>query len=340
MNPDVSEQARANGERRRRMEDWLNFLQNYCNAVQQCWVDGRWERLQPLGAVPDAGARQRELWMREQEQYLDRGAEITAVQGDVVPLYWLESNGRVQVEFAWHVRQLYRLHGTDLVKETRRQQRMAVIRQGTGWKLDWIEPSPDGEMNTAVLNDSDAWLEMNETEEGEPLPSLVHGSKGYRADQAVAYAEQYWNSANPAFPHFTDDCTNFISQCLYAGGIPMLFSREKGRGWWMRPGKSASWSYSWAVAHSLYLLLKSGGPPMRAVQKRSPEQLVPGDVICYDFDGDGRFQHTTIVVAKDANHMPLVNAHTTNSRMRYWNYRDSTAYTPNIRYAFFHIQGM
>ena len=69
----------------------------------------------------------------------------------------------------------------------------------------------------------------------------------------------------------------------------------------------------------------------------SPEDLMIGDVICYDFDGDGRFQHTTIVVAKDENNMPLVNAQTANSRMRYWAYEDSTAWTPNIKYKFFHI---
>lgn len=62
-----------------------------------------------------------------------------------------------------------------------------------------------------------------------------------------------------------------------------------------------------------------------------------GDVICYDFEGDGRWNHTTIVVAKDADGMPLVNANTYNSRMRYWAYEDSTAYTPNMKYAFFHI---
>lgn len=62
-----------------------------------------------------------------------------------------------------------------------------------------------------------------------------------------------------------------------------------------------------------------------------------GDVICYDFEGDGRWNHTTIVVAKDADGMPLVNANTYNSRMRYWAYEDSTAYTPNMKYTFFHI---
>ena len=68
-----------------------------------------------------------------------------------------------------------------------------------------------------------------------------------------------------------------------------------------------------------------------------PEELTIGDVICYDFNGDGRWQHNTIVVHKDYYGMPLVNAHTTNSRNRYWDYRNSTAYTPNIQYAFFHI---
>lgn len=165
---------------------------------------------------------------------------------------------------------------------------------------------------------------------------MIQGPYGYNRAKAVAYAEAYWNTRNPAFPRFTDDCTNFISQCLYAGGIPMIYTGNRGSGWWVRGG---NWSYSWAVAHSLYLLLRSGKAPFFAVQVASPSQLELGDVICYDFDGDGRFQHNTIVVTKDAQGMPLVNAHTTDSRHRYWEYTDSTAYTPRIRYAFFHIYG-
>ena len=70
---------------------------------------------------------------------------------------------------------------------------------------------------------------------------------------------------------------------------------------------------------------------------KDPLYLMLGDIICYDFEGDGRFNHNTIVTGKDEYGNPLVNAHTTNSRMRYWNYEDSTAYTPNIQYKFFHI---
>lgn len=48
-----------------------------------------------------------------------------------------------------------------------------------------------------------------------------------------------------------------------------------------------------------------------------------GDVICYDWEGDGRFNHNTIVTAYDADGQPLVNAHTQNSLHRRWEYRDS-----------------
>jgi len=107
-------------------------------------------------------------------------------------------------------------------------------------------------------------------------------------------------------------------------------------GWWI---KGQNYSYSWAVANSLRLFLDNSKSGLGAKLVSRPELLLPGDVICYDFQGDGRFDHNTIVVAKDANGMPLVNAHTYNSRMRYWAYTDSTAYTPNIKYKFYSILG-
>ncbi|RAK14972.1 putative amidase-like protein [Anoxybacillus vitaminiphilus] len=160
--------------------------------------------------------------------------------------------------------------------------------------------------------------------------------EGYQYDRfaAVRYAETWWNSYNLAFKKFPVDCTNFVSQCLYAGGIPMSGYPNRAKGWWM---KNHNWSYSWTVAHSFRWYLSGTHSGLKAMEVSSPEQLMPGDVICYDFQGDGRFDHTTIVVAKDRQGMPLVNAHTTNSRMRYWSYEDSTAYTPNIQYKFFHI---
>ncbi|MBN8192692.1 amidase domain-containing protein [Bacillus sp. NTK074B] len=162
------------------------------------------------------------------------------------------------------------------------------------------------------------------------------GRVTYRYDRlsAVQYAERWWNSYNPAYKKFENDCTNYISQCLHAGDAPMRGYPTQGKGWWMR---NQSWSYSWTVANSLRWYIPNSTIGLRGRLVEDPKELKLGDVICYDFEGDGRFDHTTIVTGKDAAGEPLVNAHTFNSRMRYWKYEDSTAYTPNMKYRFFTI---
>lgn len=156
----------------------------------------------------------------------------------------------------------------------------------------------------------------------------------YDRHKAVQYAERWWNSYNPAYRAFDVDCTNYVSQCLRAGGAPMWGAPERERGWWYQGDQ---WSLSWAVAHSLRWYLSGSTKGLQGTEVQTPEELYPGDIICYDFQGDGRWDHNTIVVAKDVYDMPLVNAHTDNSRYRYWSYEDSTAWTPEIKYKFFRI---
>lgn len=167
----------------------------------------------------------------------------------------------------------------------------------------------------------------------DPTPPDERLAYTYDRLKAVQYAERWWNEFNPAYKKFDDDCTNFISQCLHAGGIPMWGTGNKSKGWWM---KGNSWSYTWTVAHSLMLMLENRRG-VRTKKVSSPRELQAGDIICYDFQGNGRYDHNTIVTEKDRDGMPLVNAHTTNSRRRYWAYEDSTAYTPNIQYKFYVI---
>lgn len=152
--------------------------------------------------------------------------------------------------------------------------------------------------------------------------------------KAIQYAERYWSNYNSAYKSFGDDCTNFISQCLHAGGAPMWGQSNRSKGWWY---SGESWSWSWTVANALSLLLQNSKVGVRALQVSSPQELMLGDIICYDFEGDGRINHNTIVTAKDTYEMPLVNAHTYDSRMRYWSYEDSNKYTPQIQYRFYHI---
>ncbi|SDK48111.1 amidase domain-containing protein [Sediminibacillus albus] len=156
----------------------------------------------------------------------------------------------------------------------------------------------------------------------------------YDRRAAVQYAERWWNEYNPNYKEFAVDCTNYISQCLAAGGAPMRGMPNKGEGWWYQ---GDSWSYSWAVAHSLRWYLSGSTQGLKGREMEKASDLSPGDVICYDFQGDGRWDHNTIVVTKDLQGEPLVNAHTDNSRHRYWSYEDSMAWTENCKYKFFRI---
>ncbi|MDW0108558.1 amidase domain-containing protein [Sporosarcina aquimarina] len=155
----------------------------------------------------------------------------------------------------------------------------------------------------------------------------------YDREAAVWYANKWWDGRNPQYPSFDVDCTNYISQCLRAGGAPMHGGPARDRGWWIT---DSNWSFSWSVAHSLRWYLAGSTRGLTAVQVGSAEELGLGDVIAYDFQGDGRFDHTTIVTAKDGA-SPLVNAHTYDALKRSWDYKDSYAYRPEAKYVFFRI---
>lgn len=50
----------------------------------------------------------------------------------------------------------------------------------------------------------------------------VGGNYPYSASKALEYAEKWYNGRNPEFSYdkMGSDCANFVSQCLYAGGMP------------------------------------------------------------------------------------------------------------------------
>ncbi|MFS1514367.1 amidase domain-containing protein [Chengkuizengella sp. SCS-71B] len=158
----------------------------------------------------------------------------------------------------------------------------------------------------------------------------------YERSKVKEYADVWWENPNPDFRSFNDDCTNFVSQCIYAGGASMNYTRNRALGWWYNSGQDG-WSFSWTVSQCLknYLLTNLNG--LRAETVENPKQLQIGDVIFYDWDGDSKFQHSAIVTDKDENGMPLVNARTVNSKHRYWDYKDSYAWSEKTKYSFCHI---
>lgn len=248
---------------------------------------------------------------------------IKAKAKAVIDYVQVEDDGTACIRYIIHFEYLYKEQDDSLYMEEQIEERVAFVYDQILIKDQEVIKKPAG------FSEGQSIIDYSQ-EEREAF------GRAFQYDRlgAVQYAEKYWNKRNPAYKNFSDNCTNFISQCLRAGGAPMRGHPNRGSGWWM---KQSSWSYSWTVAHSMKMYLTNSKAGLRAVRVKSADELVPGDVICYDFEGDGRFNHTTIVVAKDKGNMPLVNAQSYDSRMRYWSYEDSTAYTPSIRYAFFHI---
>jgi hypothetical protein len=231
-------------------------------------------------------------------------------------------------------------------------EKVRLVRTRAGWKVRSSEPcSREKQSNRPdplPLVYGGEWDDRTESSPSVPYLNPILYSSGpaasirtiaYDRAKARAYADQWWNSANPKYIHFEVDCSSYVSQCVHAGEIPMNYTGCRESGWWYHGRKQGRewWSYSWAVAHSLQRYLSTSRTGLRAQVVDSPGELQIGDVISYDWDGTGRYGHSTVVTAKAADGLPLVNAHTVNSYHRYWDYRDSYAWTPKTRYCFLHI---
>lgn len=260
-------------------------------------------------------------WTRKKKLCKERNIEIVRIQGDGKIFQHVRYDNQSQYHYLFHVSFLMK-QGERFHLEEQVSTYQFCLENGKISNHKEMEYSPPFEQKSSITPDG----------------IREHSERRFTYDRraAVQYAEHWWNSYNPDFRVFDVDCTNYISQCLLAGGAPMRGAPVRERGWWYQ-NQNNNWSFSWAVAHSLRWYLSGSTQGLQGKEVESAEALLPGDVICYDFEGNGRWDHNTIVVAKDASGMPLVNAHTDNSRYRYWSYEDSTAWTPNIQYKFFRI---
>ena len=142
--------------------------------------------------------------------------------------------------------------------------------------------------------------------------------KPYDRDAAVRYAHRWAFSRNPAFYDFSElggDCTNFVSQCIYAGSGVMNFTPTYGWYYINAQNRAPAWT---GVQYLHNFLLRSNdsiGP--RAVLA-DLEDMRPGDVIQLSFQGT-EYQHTALVVAALGLKLPntvLVAAHSMDTDYR------------------------
>lgn len=121
--------------------------------------------------------------------------------------------------------------------------------------------------------------------------------KAYKRDAAVAYARQWAMKRNPKYYNYDGiggDCTNFASQCLYAGSGVM--NDKPTFGWYYISANNHS--PSWTGVPYLYNFLtgKTGVGPVG--QEVSMDAVQPGDISQFA-DSSARFTHTQVIVRKE-----------------------------------------
>lgn len=140
---------------------------------------------------------------------------------------------------------------------------------------------------------------------------------------AAQYAYQYSLSNNSSYYTFDNDCTNFASQALHAGGIPMRNENgaTKRPNWWIQSGSGGQFLYAvpWVNAEEFFMLIR-GSDTIDGKIETNVKNLDLGDIISYDKYNDGDKNHTAIVTGYDSSGYPLVCYHTTNRRNVAWNY--------------------
>ena len=123
--------------------------------------------------------------------------------------------------------------------------------------------------------------------------------KAYRRENAANYAKKFAFAQNPLFGDFKElggNCTNFVSQCIFAGCCEMNYTPTFGWYYISLNERSASWTgvdffYNFMTENT------GVGPFGR---EASADEVEIGDVVQLGNNTDG-FYHTLIIVGFEGN---------------------------------------
>ena len=135
------------------------------------------------------------------------------------------------------------------------------------------------------------------------------GVEGYSPLAAVQWAKDHWNDTTSVlfgrgyWERGTGDCANFVSQCLYMGGLNM-------NSYWNSNGYKAHYSTtsdgSFIRAQQLYDYVCSIGG--ESIKNPSASQIEVGDLLFYRKSNGSRINHSAIVI-DIVNNTPKIAYH-------------------------------
>ncbi len=137
--------------------------------------------------------------------------------------------------------------------------------------------------------------------------------KEYNRARAVEYAKTWAFSRNPLFIDFTGrggDCTNFVSQSIYAGSCQMNFTMDFGWYFITSENRAPAWTsveyfYDF-ITGAPNFISRNGGIGPYGIEVGA-EGVVEGDVVQLA-DSSGDFYHTLLITGF-RNGQTLVTAH-------------------------------
>lgn len=150
--------------------------------------------------------------------------------------------------------------------------------------------------------------------------------KEYNRLKATEYAQKWALNANPEYYHFGGiggDCTNFISQCLLAGGGVMNY--DKINGWFYNSVNSRSPSWTSVAYLQKFLLNNKEIGPFASLYNINNLQI--GDLIQLR-QNPTHFNHTLIITRITGNQI-YVCAHSNDALNK-----------PLSSYQYFQAQGI
>ena len=175
-----------------------------------------------------------------------------------------------------------------------------------------VDPVDAYEVEAERMADRFVSHPMPDTKPGEHVQAGITRSpvavQLFSKGTAVSYARKWALGTNPAYgDRFDNDCTNFVSQTMEAGGWSQIVGadrcddRKKDSVWWFKrdgcPRRILSnihASHTWGGADNFFRFLKVSG---RGTSVSNVSDLEEGDVLQRDH-GDGTIHHTTVVTRR------------------------------------------
>lgn len=212
------------------------------------------------------------------------------------------------------------------------------------YRIDWsqkTDDNTDSSDSTAASSESADSSEASETSSTSTVNTskqstteytnadgkvLDFGSFSYDLSKAIAYADKWALSRNPSYSYYGGrggDCSNFVSQCLHAGGFPMNSA-------WYGYGHDKD-AKNWISQNDLRAYLVGNGYG-KLINNPSDSDIRIGNPVWYKWSGSKKqnasdsyyTNHVTLCVGWNASGTPIIDSHTTAYYHHPWNYGPST----------------